>query len=159
MAKKRNFNPDPYWSMSELENAIYKIDIVKQEKGIIYYQVYFYSDPEKHGSNDMIVPWPWIIMVDAKSKGQDTIICKCVIDGVGGKGCFGSFETNKKYRKQGYGEKLLRFIISQYNSNNMMVLTNNKPAIALYHKLGFKEKETYTLDDRNEYFYMELEDR
>lgn len=156
----KNFDPDPYWSMAELENVIYKIEKVKEEKDVIYYLVYFFSDPKATNPDNNVVKYPWVIMVDAKSKGHDTIICKACISPVdSNKGTFGSFETNKEYRRKGYGAKFIKFINSKYHQNNLMVLINNKPAINLYKKLGFKQDGKYTLDDGKEYYYMELEDK
>ena len=46
----------------------------------------------------------------------------------------------EEYRRQGYGYKLLKFCIENYNSNFLMVYNDNIPAINLYLKLGFEKR-------------------
>jgi GNAT superfamily N-acetyltransferase len=56
--------------------------------------------------------------------------------------------TNKKYRRQGFGTKLVSEIINWgilngANTAYLQVVRENIPALNLYHKLGFKEKYEY----------------
>lgn len=56
--------------------------------------------------------------------------------------------TNPAYRKKGFGEQLVREMLnwgrlSGSKYSYLQVLTDNKPARALYEKLGFSESYTY----------------
>ena len=49
-------------------------------------------------------------------------------------------EINSSYRNKGYGSKLLKYLIDNTNKSiTLEVRKDNKPAISLYKKYGFKE--------------------
>jgi len=63
------------------------------------------------------------------------------------------------YQRQGYGQKLVNYAIAQADRKKMSMIylevrRSNKPAIALYDKLGFvqisERKNYYPLDDKRE---------
>lgn len=56
--------------------------------------------------------------------------------------------VSEEYRNQGYGNQLIKDMLSigkEYGAKNvyLQVMTNNKPALKLYNKFGFKEKYQY----------------
>lgn len=65
------------------------------------------------------------------------------------------FIINSRYRRLGYGEKFIRFCISQFKINNLEVLTDNTPAIKLYQKCGFKVYKTVT-EGKSKLYKMKL---
>lgn len=68
---------------------------------------------------------------------------------------FGSFRISKKYRNHGLSEQILRLITSpKYKAGALAVAKNNKIAIHVYEKVGFKISKS-RIDD--EYYYMYLE--
>lgn len=82
-------------------------------------------------------------------KDKDGTPCACGL-GVLEDGYIGLFNivTNKKERKQGYGTQLIQSLLHWGKENGaafayLQVVRENKPALALYTKLGFEEKYTY----------------
>lgn len=49
------------------------------------------------------------------------------------------FIIDSRYRRQGYGEKFIKFVINKFGVNNLRVVTTNKNGIRLYEKCGFKK--------------------
>lgn len=49
-----------------------------------------------------------------------------------------ALEVNKNYRQQGIGEELLEIAVNELNANKLTVRKNNKAAIRMYQKNGFK---------------------
>ena len=49
------------------------------------------------------------------------------------------FIIDSRYRRQGYGERFIKFVIRKFDVNNLRVITTNKNAIRLYEKCGFKK--------------------
>lgn len=79
-------------------------------------------------------------------KGE-TVACGL---GISDNGYFGLFDivTDAEHRRKGYGreltESLLNWGIESYaHTAYLQVMTNNKPALALYAQLGFKELYRY----------------
>lgn len=64
------------------------------------------------------------------------------------------FSVRRSYRRMGYGENLLSFVLSKYNNLELFVRESNIPALSLYKKLGFKETRTvenfYSYTRKNE---------
>ena len=56
----------------------------------------------------------------------------------------GIMYIRKEYRRQGYGEKLLRTLIEKYSIDNLDFTINvfawNEAAIKLYEKVGFRPR-------------------
>ena len=68
---------------------------------------------------------------------------------------FGSFRVTQKYRNSGIGSQILKLITSnKYKAGALSVLKDNKIAIHLYEKFGFKISKSRT---NNQYYYMYLE--
>ena len=73
---------------------------------------------------------------------------------------FSRMITKKEYRRQGYGEKMARFILALakekgYSEIALGVNCDNDAALALYKKLGFSVYEKAE-DDYGEYYRMEI---
>ena len=49
-----------------------------------------------------------------------------------------ALEVNKEYRQQGIGEELLEIAVNELNANKLTIRKNNKAAIRMYQKNGFK---------------------
>lgn len=60
----------------------------------------------------------------------------------------GNFEVEKEYRGYGIGEALLKYAIKKLGGNNLWVYSDNKVAIKMYEKYGFKidDESTYKGD-------------
>lgn len=55
-----------------------------------------------------------------------------------------NFEVDEKYRNQGIGSEILKYILKQYKVNELIVEETNYNAIRLYKRFGFKEYTTFT---------------
>jgi ribosomal protein S18 acetylase RimI-like enzyme len=49
------------------------------------------------------------------------------------------FEIFDEYRNKGYGQKALTYLIDKCGVNSLTVDPNNKPAMHIYGKFGFKQ--------------------
>lgn len=59
-----------------------------------------------------------------------------------------NFEVDEKYRNQGIGSEILKYILKQYKVNELIVEETNYNAIRLYKRFGFKEYTTFTENKR-----------
>jgi len=97
--------------------------------------------------------------VDGRLKGY--VIAWRIVDELH----IGNFAVDPKLRRQGIGEGLLRFVIDNFFSRagrlvTLEVRVSNKPAITLYHKLGFRDvavRFNYYSDNNEDALVMILE--
>ena len=59
-----------------------------------------------------------------------------------------NFEVDEKYRNQGIGSEILKYVLEQYKVNELIVEETNYNAIRLYKRFGFKEYTTFTENKR-----------
>lgn len=60
---------------------------------------------------------------------------------------FGSFEVDPEYRGMGIGTQILGYAMDEYRAGALGVRKDNKTAIGLYRKMGFKGRgDDYTED-------------
>lgn len=52
-------------------------------------------------------------------------------------------EVKKKFRGKGYGSQIMKYMIKEYGSKILYVSKNNKVAVSLYEKFGFKVTDTF----------------
>mgnify|MGYP000936757697 CR=1 FL=1 len=72
------------------------------------------------------------------------IIAYCGLWGVAGEGQINNVAVDPSYRNQGIGKLMLQALIDMGRSKELTSFTlevrvSNRPAIALYHKLGFED--------------------
>lgn len=70
-------------------------------------------------------------------------------------GLISNVMTSIPYRRKGFCEYLLRFVIGSYNASNLFVKPDNFPAIELYAKLGFRVSRAVTLPTGEKSYIME----
>lgn len=68
------------------------------------------------------------------------------------------FEVKESLRGNGYGGAILDFCIHKYKLNDLSVNVNNKGAIRLYEKHGFKKRFMYK-DGKESLIYMQINKR
>lgn len=65
-----------------------------------------------------------------------------------------NLEVFKEYRGKGYSKEIMKYIIDKYNANCLSVRPDNKIAINLYKKFGFKIVQTYYWDKEKLYYMI-----
>lgn len=68
------------------------------------------------------------------------------------------FEIKESLRSRGYGGSILDYCIKKYKLNDLAVDTNNKRALKLYERHGFKKRFVYK-DNGNNLIYMQIHKR
>lgn len=84
------------------------------------------------------------------------LIASCSVDI--NTGLISSVVTVTPYRRKGFCEFLLRFVIAEYGANYLFVLPYNIPAIKLYAKLGFRVTSKVILPTNEVAFTMRLKE-
>jgi len=70
---------------------------------------------------------------------DDTIVAWALVDHIGSPVRIRSLTVHARHQRRGYGEELLRHIISRYGRPiDLLVERSNLGAVGLYRKLGFK---------------------
>lgn len=73
---------------------------------------------------------------------KDNLVCYVAVDNEmkGNYKYITALEVTKDYRRLGLGQELVKFAVNELGANALTVNPNNKAAIALYKKCGFKRK-------------------
>ena len=71
---------------------------------------------------------------EVRIRDGDYVIAK----GCATSGCIHDLYVNEKYRRKGYATQIVKLLMDKYNANWLWCKDDNKEAIALYKKLGFR---------------------
>lgn len=91
-----------------------------------------------------------IIIDTDKNKLIGNVFVNCTNE----KGFITNLEVNKEYRKQGFGTMLLKDAINKYKAIDLTVDMDNKVAIKMYEKYGFKKNGFEILKNNKNRYYM-----
>lgn len=97
----------------------------------------------------------WLMMVNTDQEDPDVIACCGYAKD---SNSIYSFIVDSRYRRQGNGEKFLKYAIKYFGANSLEVYETNYTAVRLYHRLGFKEISS-TIVGGDKFITMKLEDK
>lgn len=112
---------------------------------------FYYFDPVHSILQDAE---PMLIMVDKNQKDPDIIASAVLMPN----GRLKSFIVDSDHRRQGYGEKFLRYAIKTFKISSLLVYETNHTARRLYDRLGFKEERRIKMEDGDTLLCMQLEE-
>lgn len=93
-----------------------------------------------------------IIIDTDKNKLIGNVFINCTKE----KGFIVNLEVKKEYRKQGFGTMLLNDAIKKYKAKDLTVDVNNKVAIKMYEKYGFKKVNLFITNKEISYYMKRM---